>query len=178
MGAALLMSSTRTVLRLAAEAGQPPGKVLSHVNGILLKDFPTTKFVTMIYGILDARTRTFDFANAGHPHPLLVDATGAHFLGTDDGLPLGIQEVCFSERRIGLGSGSRLILYSDGVTEAMNSSLEQYGESRLRDHFVDPSATMEGLLEDIRSFTSGHPSSDDVTAVVIEAQEQRAQDEL
>jgi sigma-B regulation protein RsbU (phosphoserine phosphatase) len=167
MGAALLMSSTRSVMRLAAEGGQSPGEVLSRVNQILLKDFPTTKFVTAVYGILDSRNRSFIFASAGHSRPLFVDSSGARFLETEVGLPLGIQEVCFSERAVEMEPGSRLLLYSDGVTEAMNRSMEQYGESRLRDHFVDRSATVQGLLDDIRSFTSGQPVFDDMTVVMI-----------
>jgi sigma-B regulation protein RsbU (phosphoserine phosphatase) len=168
MGAALLMASTRTVLRLAAETGQPPGEVLSHVNDVLLKDFPTTKFVTMVYGILDADKRSFVFANAGHPPPLFVSFGQDQFLTTDAGLPLGIQEVCFSERTIDLGPGCRCVLYTDGVTEAMNSSMAQYGESRLRDHFARPSSTVQSLLDDIYSFTSGRSASDDITIVVID----------
>jgi sigma-B regulation protein RsbU (phosphoserine phosphatase) len=167
MGAALLMSSTRTVLRLVAESGLPPGEVLSRVNSILLKDFPTGKFVTMVYGLLDPKKHSIVFANAGHLHPLLVDSSGAHFLETDAGLPLGIREGSFSERAVEMTSGSRLVFYSDGVTEAMNSSLHQYGETRLRDHVAKPSATVESLLDDVRSFTAGQPASDDVTVVMI-----------
>ena len=111
MGAALLMSSTRTVLRLVAESGLPPGEVLSRVNSILLKDFPTAKFVTMVYGLLDPRNRTVFFANAGHLHPLFVDSSGAHFLETDAGLPLGIRQGFFSARSIEMTVGSRLVFY-------------------------------------------------------------------
>ncbi len=168
MGAALLMSSTRTVLRLVAVSGLPPGEVLSRVNTILLKDFPAAKFVTMIYAVLDPQNRSIVFANAGHVHPLLVDSSGAQFLKTDAGLPLGIQEGSFSERTVEMVSGSRLLFCSDGVTEAMNPSMEQYGESRLRDHIVNPSATVQSLLDNVRSFTAGQPASDDVTVVMIQ----------
>jgi len=171
MGAALLMSSTRAVLRLVAETGLPPGEVLSRVNSILLKDFPTGKFVTMVYGLLDPKQRSIVFANAGHLHPLLVDSSGTHFLATDTGLPLGIQECSFSERRVEMASGNRLVFYSDGVTEAMNSSLQQYGETRLHDHIVKPSATVQSLLDDVRSFTASQPASDDVTVVMIQTYE-------
>ncbi|MEW5797790.1 MAG: GAF domain-containing SpoIIE family protein phosphatase [Bacteroidota bacterium] len=175
MGAALLMSSTRTVLRLVAESGLPPGEVLSRVNNILLKDFPTAKFVTMIYAVLDPKNRSIVFANAGHVHPLLVDASGAQFLKTDAGLPLGIQESSFSERTVEMAPGSRLLFCSDGVTEAMNPSMEQYGETRLRDHIAQPSATVQSLLDNIRSFTAGHPASDDVTVVMIQMDDHEMQ---
>jgi len=169
MGAALLMSSTRTVLRLVAETGPPPGEVLSRVNSILLRDFPTTKFVTMVYGVLDPQNRSIVFASAGHPHPLFVDSSGARFLGTEAGLPLGIREGSFSERVVQMTSGSRLVFYSDGVTEALNSSLDQYGETRLCTHAADSSATAQSILEDVRSFTTGQSASDDVTVVMLRA---------
>jgi sigma-B regulation protein RsbU (phosphoserine phosphatase) len=169
MGAALLMSSTRTVLRLVAETGLPPGKVLSRVNSILLKDFPTARFVTMVYCLLDPKRGTIVFANAGHLHPLFVDSSGPHFLETDAGLPLGIREGSFSERTVEMTAGSRLVFYSDGVTEAMNSSLQQYGETRLRDHVIKPSATVQTLMNSVRSFTAGQPASDDVTVVMVKS---------
>jgi sigma-B regulation protein RsbU (phosphoserine phosphatase) len=175
MGAALLMSSTRTILRLVAETGLPPGEVLSRVNSILLKDFPAAKFVTMIYALVDPQHGSIVFANAGHPHPLFVDSTGAHFLETDAGLPLGIREGSFSERAVEMTSGSRLVLYSDGVTEAMNSSLQQYGETRLRDHVVTPSATVQSILDSVRSFTADQPASDDVTVVMLQTDEHTLQ---
>jgi sigma-B regulation protein RsbU (phosphoserine phosphatase) len=170
MGAALLMSSTRTVLRLVAETGVPPGEVLSRVNSILLRDFPTAKFVTMVYALLDPGKGQIVFANAGHPYPLLVNSRGTHLLETDNGLPLGIRDSTYSERTVELASGARFVMYSDGVTEAMNSSLQQYGESRLREHIAGPSAGARSLLDDVRSFASGHPASDDVTVVMIEKQ--------
>ena len=169
MGAALLMSSTRTVLRMVAESGLPPAEVLCRVNRVLLKDFPRAKFVTMVYALLDPQRGTIVFASAGHLPPLLVDSSGAHFLETEARLPLGIRENSLSERTIEMTAGSRLVFYSDGVTEAMNSSLEQYGETRLRDHAANPSASVESLLHDVRTFTAGHPASDDLTVVMVEA---------
>jgi len=171
MGAALLMSSTRTVLRLVAESGLPPAEVLSRVNRVLLKDFPTAKFVTMVYAILDPKSGSIAFASAGHLHPLFVDGRGAHFLETDAGLPLGIREGSFSERTVEMTAGSRLVFYSDGVTEAMNSSFEQYGATRLRDHVANPSASVQSLLNDVRTFTGGYSASDDVTVVMVHGNE-------
>ena len=168
MGAALLMSSTRTVLRLVAETCLPPGEVLSRVNAMLLRDFPREKFVTMVYAILDPKERAVVFANAGHLHPLYFDSGGARFLETAGGLPLGIQEGSYSEHVIPMTSGSRLVLYSDGVTEAMDSSQRQYGEARLRDQIVQPASSVQKLLGDVRSFMAGHPASDDLTVVMIE----------
>jgi len=169
MGAALLMSSTRTVLRLVAEHSLAPGNALARVNRILLSDFPSAKFVTMVYAVLDPLQRTVTIASAGHPPPLLCDASGLHFLETDAGLPLGIQEGTFSERTAILGPGMRMLLYSDGVTEAMNSQEEQYGPDRLRAAFSDRGASVQKILEDIGRFTEGRPATDDTTAVMIES---------
>jgi sigma-B regulation protein RsbU (phosphoserine phosphatase) len=169
MGAALLMSSTRTVLRLVAESGLPPAEVLCRVNRVLLKDFPTAKFVTMVYALLDPKSGSLIFASAGHLPPLLVDSSGAHFLETEAGFPLGTRERSFSERAIEMTAGSRLVFYSDGVTEAMNSSFEEYGEARLREHTANPSASVQSLLNDVRTFTDGYSASDDVTVVMVQA---------
>ncbi len=171
MGAAMLMSSTRTVLRLVAEGRHSPAEVLSRLNHVLLKDFPAAKFVTMVYAILDPKNATVVFANAGHCYPLLVDSNGAQLLKTEQGLPLGIREITFTEQKIEMMPDSRLVLYSDGVTEAMNSSSEQYGESRLASHIADQSTNIQTLLEDINIFRGNSPASDDVTVVMIRASE-------
>lgn len=172
LGAAMLMSSTRTVLRLVAETGLPPAEALSRVNSILLKDFPRSSFVTMVYALLYPDRRSIVFASAGHPYPLLIGAGGARFLETDAGLPLGIVETSFAERAVEMDEGDRLVFYSDGVTESMDGSARQYGESRLCAHLADPSATAETLLADIRGHASGQPAFDDITVVTIQRSRQ------
>jgi sigma-B regulation protein RsbU (phosphoserine phosphatase) len=167
MGAALLMSSTRTVLRHVAESGLPPGEVLSRVNRILVRDLPAGRFVTMIYTLIDPRAGTLTFANAGHPHPLFVRSEDSRFIMTESGWPLGIQEGSYAEQVFRLSPGDRFVVVSDGVTEAMTSEAEQYGEARLFTHFTDPLAGAKSLVENVRSFTAGHPASDDITVVVI-----------
>jgi sigma-B regulation protein RsbU (phosphoserine phosphatase) len=169
MAAALLMSSTRSILRLLAEDGLPPGEVLHRINRTLLKDLPTARFVTMIYAVLDAAGRRLVFANAGHPYPLLVDSAGGRFLPTEAGFPLGVRDGPFAEREVELPAGSRLVLFSDGLSEATSPAEEEYGTARIRQHFGSESATVESLLEDVRGFVSGLPASDDQTVVMIRA---------
>ena len=172
MGAAMLMSSTRTVLRLVAENGtSSPAEVLCRVNRVLLRDFPSAKFVTMVFAILDPRRETIVFANAGHCPPILVSMSGAEPLLTDVGLPLGIQESSFSERTVVMTEGTKLVVYSDGLTEAMSPSMEQYGERRLTDYLTHQSPSVENLLEDVRKFRNGHSISDDLTVVMIESKQ-------
>ncbi|HEY9167795.1 MAG TPA: GAF domain-containing SpoIIE family protein phosphatase [Candidatus Kryptonia bacterium] len=170
MGAAMLMSSTRSVLRLVAESGLSPAKVLGRVNHVLLTDFPAARFVTMVYAILDPKERSVVFANAGHCLPLLIDgASLPDFLSTDAGLPLGVKEISFSERTVIMKPGSRLVFYSDGLTEAINLSLELYGEKRLTDKLSDRSLSIADLLRDVETFREGYPVCDDLTVVMIEA---------
>lgn len=167
MAAALLMASTRSILRLFAERDLPPAEVLTQVNRVLIEDFPRAKFVTMIYAVVDPALRNIVFANAGHLPPLFVNATGSQFLKIDSGLPLGIQDVSFSEYRLDLPPGSRLLFYSDGVSEAMNAAMEEFGARRIRDHMVNPSASVQSLLNGVRAFAKDYPASDDRTLVLI-----------
>jgi sigma-B regulation protein RsbU (phosphoserine phosphatase) len=169
MGAALLMASTRSILRLFAEKELPPAEVLSRVNRVLIEDFPKTKFVTMIYAIIDPVKRTVLFANAGHLPPLYKDSTGLQFLEIDSGLPLGFKEVLFTQYRLDMPASSQLLLYSDGVSEAMNASSEEYGMIRIKEHMMNPTASVHSLLNDVHTFLGGYPASDDITLVMIKA---------
>jgi sigma-B regulation protein RsbU (phosphoserine phosphatase) len=121
----------------------------------------------MIYAVFDPVKRNITFANAGHLPPLFTDSSGSRFLEIDSGLPLGIQEVIFSEYELEMTEGSRLLLYSDGVSEAMNSSLEEYGTERIQDHMSQPDASVESLFEDVHTFTGDYPATDDKTLVMI-----------
>lgn len=168
MGAALLMSSTRSILRLVAGTGASPGDVLARVNELLLNDLPAAKFVTLVYAVL-ADDGEIVFANAGHPPPCLAGRGRVDPLHSDEGLPLGIRRGAFSERTVRLASGERLVLYSDGVTEAMDQGMEQYGEARLLRHLRTPTAGARTLLDDVRRFTGSHPVSDDITVLAIRA---------
>jgi phosphoserine phosphatase RsbU/P len=169
MAAALLMSSTRSILRMFAEKGLPPCEVLTHVNRILVQDFPKTKFVTLIFGIIDPKEKTFTLANAGHLSPLLIQQNEISFLEINSGLPLGLMDVPYSETKINLSKGSKLLLYSDGVTEAMNSQSEEFGQERILKAMKEKSSLIQTLLEDVRLFTAGHPASDDITILMIGA---------
>ena len=169
LGAALLMASSRSALRLHAARGLSPKEILFELNKFLVEDFPSSKFVTLVYVALDPAGRKVTFSSAGHLPPLFVDSSGARFLEATAGLPLGIMECQFSEHEIEMTEGSRLFLYSDGVTEANNASLEEYGPERVLQHVTNHSATVQSLLADVAGFTAGYPPSDDVTVVTIAA---------
>src|SRR6184192_594817 len=167
--AALLMSATRGMLRSLAEAGCGPGEVLARLNDLMVQDFPSGKFVTMVYAVLDPASRKLTFANAGHLRPLLVINNGGRFLDTDRGMPLGLAAGGFSEVEIHLSAGSRLVFYSDGITEAAEASEEEYGPARLERHVVSSNASPESILEDVRSFVNGAGLQDDATVIFIKA---------
>jgi sigma-B regulation protein RsbU (phosphoserine phosphatase) len=137
MPAALLMSTTRALLRSIARLRISPGETLTQLNRTLTEDFPPGKFVTMLYGVLDATSREITIASAGHPRPLLVDHHCA-FVEMDSGLPLGLGISSYPEYTIRLEAGTQLLLYTDGITEAMNANFEEYGPARLINHFFGP----------------------------------------
>jgi sigma-B regulation protein RsbU (phosphoserine phosphatase) len=168
MGAALLMSSTRSILRLLANLTGSPGKVLEQVNEILLNDFPISKFVTMIYAVLDPQNRTLVFANAGHLYPLYINSEYSNYLKTTDGIPLGITNGTFSECKVEFSRENRLILYTDGVTEAINNSFEEFGTERLKTHFTDPSSSIKTIIDEVKNFSQFNSFSDDFTIIMIE----------
>ena len=166
-GAALLMSATRGMMRSLAEACCTPGEVLTRLNELLVNDFPAGKFVTLVYAVLDPAKRSVVFANAGHLQPLFIDESGEHFLDVERGLPLGL--VCgeYSETEIKLSPGSRLVFYSDGITEAENAKGEDYGACRLAEHAIKPDASAVSIVDDVRSFANGNGVRDDATVVFL-----------
>lgn len=167
--AALLMSATRGIFRSLAEACCSPAEVLSRLNQLLVNDFPAGKFVTMVYGVLDPQTRTVIFANAGHLQPLFIDERGTHFLETERGLPLGLSSGEYSETRVTLSPGSKLIFYSDGITEATNLQDQEYGASRLAEHARQPASSAVTIVDDVRAFANGSGVGDDATVVFVGA---------
>jgi sigma-B regulation protein RsbU (phosphoserine phosphatase) len=165
--AALLMSATRGMLRSLAEACCSPGEVLTKLNQLLVNDFPAGKFVTMVYAVLDPVSRSVIFANAGHLRPLLIDENGEQFIDVERGLPLGLSCGDYSETEISLSNGSRLIFYSDGITEAVDSRDEEYGLRRLVEHAMKRDASPLTMLDDVRAFANGSGVHDDATVVFV-----------
>jgi phosphoserine phosphatase RsbU/P len=166
MPAALLMSATRSLLRSIAPLYASPAQTLEHLNRTLTEDFPMGKFVTMVYGVLDAATRQITVASAGHLRPLLINGH-CSFLDLDTGLPLGLGNTSYPEQTITLGPGTKLLFYTDGITEAMDNAEEEFGPERLLKHFHDPEACVDGLIAEVQKYGAGSPHTDDATAVLI-----------
>ncbi len=166
MPAAILMSATRSLLRSFAKLDPSPGQTLMRLNQALSEDFPMGKFVTMVYAVLDARTREITVASAGHLRPLLINGE-CSYVDVDTGLPLGLGASSYPEYTVHLKPGTRLLFYTDGITEAMNGHDEEYGPGRLLDHFLEPNACVEGLIQEVQQYGQGSDRSDDATAVLI-----------
>jgi phosphoserine phosphatase RsbU/P len=165
--AALLMSATRGIMRSLVETSCTPGEVLAKLNRLLVEDFPAGRFVTMVYAVLDPAKRTLTFANAGHLRPLLVTGNSAQFLDVERGIPLGLGPGDFSEVEVKLPVGSRVVFYSDGITEAENQADEEYGWLRLQEHFLRADASADSLLADVRSFADGSGLRDDASVILV-----------
>jgi sigma-B regulation protein RsbU (phosphoserine phosphatase) len=169
MAAALLMSATRGVIRANKSAWGEPAKLLSRVNKVLLNDFPAARYVTLVYGVLDDRSRTFTFANAGHLEPLLAHNGEVKALSTAEGFPVGLLPSNYSETAVELAPGAELLLYSDGITEATNAANEEYGMARLRELGTRCGFCTDTILEDVSRFAAGRAANDDATVVRIAA---------
>jgi sigma-B regulation protein RsbU (phosphoserine phosphatase) len=167
--AALLMSATRGMLRSLAQTCSGPGQVLTRLNRLLVEDFPSGKFVTMLLAVLNPTTRELTYSSAGHLRPLLIDESGARFLDSERGMPLGLGTGEFSEGRVFLSKGSRLVFYSDGITEATGQSDEEYGAERMRDHVLQSGSSAESILADVRTFANGEGLHDDATVIFVTA---------
>jgi len=121
----------------------------------------------MVYAVLDPAAHTVTFANAGHLQPLFIDDSGPRFLNTEQGMPLGLGFGEYSETRVPLSPGSRLLFYSDGITEAVNAEQNEYGSHRLVTHALSPDASALSIVDDVRAFSNSAGLNDDATVVLI-----------
>jgi sigma-B regulation protein RsbU (phosphoserine phosphatase) len=160
------------MLRSLAQNGSGPGEVLTRLNNMMVEDFPSGRFVTMVYAEFDPASRKLRLASAGHLPPLLVETDGHRWITSQDGLPLGIATSKFSETEITLRPGSRLAIYSDGITEAALDSGEEYGPERLLVQMQSPDVCLDKLLADVRTFVNGTGLRDDATAILVTTGEQ------
>ena len=101
-------------------------------------------------------------------HPAYAESK-SRFVQTEKGIPLGLGSGGFSEVVVDLSKGSRLVLYSDGITEATGPTDQEYGPERLQEHFLLPESTPESVLADVRTFSNGVGLQDDATVIMIRA---------
>jgi serine phosphatase RsbU (regulator of sigma subunit)/predicted ester cyclase len=171
--AALVMSTTCGMLQLAAQAlgSSSPGEVLSRVNETLLARIPTNMFVTCFYAILDPKSGSLSYANAGHDLPYLWHSGKCEELRAR-GMPLGLMPgMSYEEKEIVLDAGESVLFYSDGLVEAHNPKGEMFGFPRLRalvaEHGEQRSLG-DFLLGELYSFVGeGWEQEDDITLLTL-----------
>ena len=172
--AALFMMSSRTLLKGGAIGMGQPGKVLTEVNTLLEEDNSAGMFVTTLYSIYDPATREYTYASGGHDAPLLIRADGSsELLPLTGGLALGvIDEFDFDQNTVTLSPGDTIILYTDGVTEAMNSAEEQMGIGKVQEAFAasppkDAEDAALQIVKQVLDYTGDAPRHDDITCLVL-----------
>jgi phosphoserine phosphatase RsbU/P len=171
--AALLMSSLHAAIHAQADAHDSISETIGAVNRYLVESIPPNRFVTLFYAELDPRKGTLTFLNAGHNPPLIVHAGGTMEQLAAGGLPLGIMsDAEFREGRTQLRPGDVLVIYSDGVSEAVNPSGEEFGPTRLYEVVArNLDASASGIRDRIESavtkFCQGTPAADDITLVIV-----------
>jgi serine phosphatase RsbU (regulator of sigma subunit)/anti-sigma regulatory factor (Ser/Thr protein kinase) len=169
--AALVMATTRSIIRAAAERLVSPGLVLERANNLLCPDVPRNTFVTCLYMLLDPVSGQFWFANAGHNLPQKCSPTGVVELRAT-GMPLGLMPgMTYEEKESSIIPGESVLLYSDGLVEAHNSKGEMFGFPRLGELISacpDCSNQIEMLMDELGKFTGADwEQEDDVTFVTV-----------
>jgi serine phosphatase RsbU (regulator of sigma subunit) len=171
--AAMYMVMTRSFIRTSAAKYPGPAKTLADVNRHLVANSTASMFVTVFYAVLDPQSNTLTFANAGHNPPLLRCATGEIERLTRTGMALGIlEEVKMTEVTLSLASCDSLVIYTDGLTEALNAQDQEYGLARLLSALgtapVSNAGTqLDHLMKDLDAFTGDVPPFDDVTLFIV-----------
>ena len=182
--AALFMVMARTLMRATAVRHvDAPGRVLASVNNFLEQNNAEELFVTVFYGVLDERTGRFVYANGGHNPPILVDSNGANPLAMTGGVALGMFDgLHYADAHVDMEHGARLVLFSDGVTEAFNDSDEAFGDERLLDttralpQGQGPDQDVTDIVTAVDEFTGEAPQFDDITCVVLIYKGEHCQD--
>ena len=172
--AALFMMSTRTLLKGSAIGSSNPSEVLREVNDLLNEDNDTAMFVTTLYATYDPASGELSYANGGHNSPLIVHADGtSDLLPLTGGIALGVvPDLEYAQKTVTLLPGDTLVLYTDGVTEAMNVDDEEFGTQRLQEVFVGPNSkngqeASQAVFQAVSSFAGDTPQSDDITCLTL-----------
>ncbi len=170
--AAMVMASTRSMLRAAAQVTDSPGEVLARVNDLLYADMPPKMFVTCFYAVLDPGSGKLHYANAGHDLPYQRDAGKVGELHAT-GMPLGLMPgMRYEEQEVIIAPDDSILFYSDGLVEAHNSRREMFGFPRLqtllKEH-SDGAPLIDFLLSELKYFTGeGWEQEDDMTLLTLQ----------
>jgi sigma-B regulation protein RsbU (phosphoserine phosphatase) len=169
--AALLMSNLQAAVRAFASAASEPHEVVTSVNRLLCRNIASGKFVTFCYAVIDVEEGTLTYANAGHFPPVLVHANGVADRLESTGLVLGVaSDWSYATGTLGIRPGDRLVCFTDGITESLSPSGDEFGEDKLIDliraNRTRPADALARTLADaVLAWTEGGPQ-DDATLIV------------
>jgi len=171
--ASLFMAVTKTLFKSTAGNGGTPGEILARLNAEICRDNESCMFVTFFCAILNIRTGQVDYSNGGHNLPYHLHRGGVSPLENTGGRALGLVEQSpYVSGRMVLNPGEALLLYTDGVTEAMDPSDTLYSDQRLERFLASnrrssPRQIIGDLVSDVRHFASEAPQSDDITVLAL-----------
>jgi sigma-B regulation protein RsbU (phosphoserine phosphatase) len=179
--AALLSSMVQASLRTQAGSVVSPAAMVSVINRLACDRGSTGQFATLFLAAVDERDLTLRFTNAGHNHPVLLCAAGGRELLDDGGLLVGMMPaVEYAEGVRRLSAGDRLVIYTDGVTEAVDASGTMFGEERLYELLeslpreLGAREIVERVLAGVRGFLGDVEAGDDITVMALRVRENRA----
>jgi phosphoserine phosphatase RsbU/P len=171
--AALLSAMMQGMFAAQAARSEPPSTTISRVNLALYRRGIESRFVTLMYGALEQGGQ-LTYCNAGHNPPLVISAAGDNVRRLECGGPIvGLFEgATYDEETVVLAPGDWLIVFSDGVSEALSADGDEYGDARIvacvqQNASAAPQQLLEALFADVRQFAHGAAQSDDITAMVL-----------
>ena len=172
--AAIFMAVSRTLIRAIGMQGNAPEDTITRANDLLCKESVNCMFVTVFYASYNTKTGEVVYCNAGHNSPYLIHANGqVEALPTSTNCMIGaIEGLSFNAGSLQMEKGDMLVMYTDGVNEAVNNSFEEFGDPRLEEALNQLSGktcreTVDGLLSSVKTFVDGAPQSDDITILSI-----------
>ena len=170
--AALLMANLQAAVKANEEVALTPSQLVTNVNRVISQNVSENKFITFFYGVVDTKNNRLTYTNAGHNAPLLVRRDGSVFCLSTGGVILGIlPDHPFSQGSIDLQPGDQLLLYTDGISEAMNTEGEEFGEARLQQFLrtIAPRAAYSTLQEINQAVSAFHSAleRDDRTMIAM-----------
>ncbi len=172
--AAMFMAVSKTLLKATALKGIPPDSCLESVNTILVDESLPSMFVTVFYGIFDTRNGSFEYCSGGHNPPYIISKDGqVRQLDNCGGLFLGsLKNLEYESSVVMLQPGETLFLVTDGITEAMNTGDDMFGEERteaaLQTHAGEPlNELVDHVIEEVQAFAGAQEQSDDMTCLAL-----------
>lgn len=172
--AALFMTIALTLTRAGNYANEKLGKVVTKINNVLVENNENSVFTTFLIGILNIENGELNFCNAGHNYPYLLKNNELFEIKATHGPAVGaIEEVSYKTGKMTIGNGDRIILYTDGVTDAENDKAEFYGKDRM-EAIINKNMTKSigditsALIKDLKKYSGKSQQSDDITILAIE----------